>query len=75
MDDFKQYALQVLQHNNINPQQLIPLICLTSYHNTMKCRYIYDDIEYTVSGHVTLYLMAKNNEMSDAIPIYEMSDH
>lgn len=76
MDSFKQHALQVLADNNISPENLIALICLTTYHNTMKCKYIYDDIEYTVAeGHVNLSLMAKTKDMSNAIPIYFVSDH
>ena len=73
---FKEYALQVLKDNNISPENLIPLICLTTYHNTLKCKYIYDDIEYTVAdGHVNLCLMAKAKDMINAIPIYWISDH
>ncbi len=76
--NFKEYALQVLQKHNITPEYLIPIICLTCNGISSFQKYIeYDDVQYTVKGHVMLHLMAKTKDMSesDAISIYQMSDH
>jgi hypothetical protein len=74
--DFKEYALQVLQKSNITPDILIPVICLTCHNVRSIDKYVeYDDVQYTVKGHVMLHLMAKTAEMSEPISIYQMSDH
>lgn len=76
MDSFKEQALQVLEENSTTPNGVISLLCLIS-SPCLNNNTIYDNIEYTIKTSyesTNIILMAKTKEISNAIPIYEMSE-
>ena len=69
MDSFVEIALNVLKIFAVTPEQLI--------HSLLKSdtTITYNDIEFSVQGHVNIHLLAKTKKMDTPVSIFWISDH